>query len=39
MFDSDLSTFSSEKRFDFYHQSPVVAGHQLTRILAIATDL
>ena len=39
MFESELSIFISEKRFDLYHQSPVVAGFQMTRILAKATDL
>ncbi len=39
MFESDLSIFTSEKRFDLYHQSPVVAGYQMTRILARATNL
>ena len=37
MFESDLFIFISEKRFDLYHQSPVVAGYQMTRILARAT--
>ena len=39
MFESELSMFISEKRFDLYHQSPVVAGFQMTRILAEATYL
>ena len=38
-FETDLSILTSEKRFDLYHQSPVVAGHQMTRVLARATDL
>lgn len=37
MFESDLSMFMRERRFDLYHQSPVVAGYQMTRILARAT--
>ena len=37
MFESDLSMFMRESRFDLYHQSPVVAGYQMTRILARAT--
>ena len=37
MFESDLSIFMRERRFDLYHQSPVVAGYQMTRILARAT--
>ena len=37
MFESDLSVFMMERRFDLYHQSPVVAGYQMTRILARAT--
>ena len=37
MFESDLSLFMRERRFDLYHQSPVVAGYQMTRILARAT--
>lgn len=39
MFESELSTFISDKKFDLYHQSPVVAGYQMTRILARATVL
>ena len=39
MFESDLSIFTSEERFDLYHQSSVVAGYQMTRILARATNL
>lgn len=38
-FETDLSILTSEKRFDLYDQSPVAAGHQMTRILARATDL
>ena len=38
-FESDLSKFMREKRFDLYHQSPVVAGYQMTRILARATHI
>ena len=39
MFESDLSMFISEKRFDLYCQSPVVAGYHMTTILARATFL
>lgn len=39
MFESDLYNFISERRFDLYHQSPVVAGYQMTRILARATNI
>ena len=39
IFEGDLSMFIGEKRFDLYHQSPVVAGYQMTRILAKATTL
>lgn len=39
MLESDLSIFISENRFNLYFQSPVVAGYQMTRILARATLL
>lgn len=39
MFESELSKFTKERKFDLYHQSPVVAGYQMTRILARATVL
>ena len=39
MLESDLSMCISEKRFDIYFQSRVVAGYQMTRILARANLL
>ena len=39
IFEEELSQFTSEKRWDLFHQSPVVAGYQMTRILARATHL
>lgn len=39
IFQNDLYMFAGEKRFALYNQSPVVAGYQLTRILARATNL
>lgn len=39
IFESDLSVFIREQRWDLYHQSPVVAGFQMTRILAGGTQL
>ena len=39
IFEGELSMFMGEKRFDLYHQSPIVAGYQMTRILAKATTL
>lgn len=39
MFENQLLMFMREKRFDLYHQSPVVAGYQMTTILARATSI
>ena len=32
-----MVAYKTEKGFDLYHQSPIVAGYQMTRILARAT--
>ncbi len=37
--ENDLFKLISEKRWDLYHQSPIVAGFQMARILARATQL
>ena len=39
MLEGDLTTFMGQKRFDLYHQSPVVVGYQMMRILDEATTL
>lgn len=38
-FSRDLVAFTRERCFDLYHQSPVVAGYQASRILARATNI
>ena len=38
-FEEKLASFIYAKRFDLYHQSPVVAGYQMAEILAGATSL